>query len=150
MARLSNRQGQLSGVFSLATPERAHTKITASGWEFLRGDATRPFGLAAFMPTTAPDQWDPLMQDMLVKPGNEHASKQSQPHLRALLEPVPRACRPCMAGADKDWGSERNLARCEQERLAYLFLGAKFTIISLVNTPSHRRRGGLSPLCPQN
>jgi hypothetical protein len=62
-----------------------------------------------------------LILDVVVKPGNQHGSKHSEPHLWPLLEPLPRACWPRLVRGDKNWGNERNMARCEQEGVAYLF-----------------------------
>ncbi len=62
-----------------------------------------------------------LVLDVAVRPGNQHTSKHSEPHLWPLLEPLPRACWPRLVRGDKDWGNERNMARCEQEGMAYLF-----------------------------
>jgi hypothetical protein len=59
----------------------------------------------------------------VVKPGNRHTSnsKDSEPHLWSLLEPLPRTHWPSLARGDKNWGTQRNMARCEQEGLPYLF-----------------------------
>lgn len=62
-----------------------------------------------------------LIADVVVKPGNQHSSKDSEPHLWPLLEPLPRAYWPRLVRGDKNWGTERNMMRCEQEGLAYLF-----------------------------
>jgi hypothetical protein len=62
-----------------------------------------------------------LVLDVAVRPGNHHTSKHSEPHLWPLLEALPRACWPRFVRGDKDWGNERNTARCEQEEVAYLF-----------------------------
>jgi hypothetical protein len=62
-----------------------------------------------------------LMLDVAVEPGNRHSSKHSGPHLWELLGRLPRACWPRLVRGDKDWGSERNMARCEQEGVGYLF-----------------------------
>jgi hypothetical protein len=62
-----------------------------------------------------------LALDVVVRPGNEHTSKHSEPHLWELLEPLPRGCWPNFVRGDKNWGNERNMARCEQEGMPYLF-----------------------------
>jgi hypothetical protein len=62
-----------------------------------------------------------LVLDVAVRPGNQYSSKHSDPHLWALLDGLPRACWPQLVRGDKDWGNERNMARCEQEGMAYLF-----------------------------
>jgi hypothetical protein len=62
-----------------------------------------------------------LVLDVAVRPGNQYSSKHSAPHLWALLDGLPRACWPQLVRGDKDWGNERNMARCEQEGMAYLF-----------------------------
>ena len=61
------------------------------------------------------------MLDVAVRPGNQHSSKHSEPHLWALLDALPRASWPRLVRGDKDWGNERNMARCEQEGMPYLF-----------------------------
>jgi hypothetical protein len=62
-----------------------------------------------------------LVLDVAVRPGNQYSSKHSEPHLWALLDALPRACWPRLVRGDKDWGNERNMARCEQEGMPYLF-----------------------------
>jgi hypothetical protein len=62
-----------------------------------------------------------LILDVMVKPGNEHASKHSEPHIWELLGRLPRDDWPSLVRGDKGWGSERNMARCEQEGVPYLF-----------------------------
>ena len=62
-----------------------------------------------------------LILDVVVKPGNESSSKHSEPHIWTLLEQLPRTYWPALVRGDKDWGNERNMARCEQEKLPYLF-----------------------------
>ena len=61
-----------------------------------------------------------LVLDGAVRPGNQHTSKPSEPHLWGLLDALPRACWPRFVRGDKDWGNERNMARCEQEEMPYL------------------------------
>jgi hypothetical protein len=56
-----------------------------------------------------------------VKPGNQTHSKYSAPGLWELLERIGRARRPALVRGDRDWGTEANRQRCEQEGLAYLF-----------------------------
>ncbi len=62
-----------------------------------------------------------LILDVAVEPGNHPTSKHSEPHLWGLLGRLERACWPRLVRGDKDWGNERNMARCEQEGVAYLF-----------------------------
>jgi hypothetical protein len=62
-----------------------------------------------------------LILDVMIKPGNESASKHSEPHIWDLLEDMPRNYWPAFVRGDKDWGNEHNMARCEQEGLGYLF-----------------------------
>jgi hypothetical protein len=62
-----------------------------------------------------------LILDVAVEPGNCHSSKHSDPHLWGLLRRLERACWPRLVRGDKDWGTERNIARCEQEGVGYLF-----------------------------
>ena len=62
-----------------------------------------------------------LILDVVVKPGNKSSSKHSEPHIWTLLEQLPRTYWPAFVRGDKDWGNERNMARCEQEELPYLF-----------------------------
>jgi Transposase DDE domain group 1 len=62
-----------------------------------------------------------LILDVVVTPGNEHASKHSEPHIWTLLEQLPRDYWPSFVRGDKGWGNEHNMARCEQEGMAYLF-----------------------------
>ncbi len=42
-----------------------------------------------------------LVLDVAVRPGNQHSSKHSEPHLWPLLEPLPRACWPHLVRGDK-------------------------------------------------
>lgn len=62
-----------------------------------------------------------LILDVVVKPGNETSSKHSEPHIWPLLKKLPCSSWPAFVRGDKDWGNERNMARCEQEGLPYLF-----------------------------
>ena len=62
-----------------------------------------------------------LILDVAVEPGNRHSSKRSEPHLWDHLGRQPRACWPTLVRGDKDWGSQRNMRRCEQEGVHYLF-----------------------------
>lgn len=54
-----------------------------------------------------------LVLDVAVRPGNQYRSKHSEPHLWGLLDALPRARWPRLVRGDKDWGNERNMARCE-------------------------------------
>jgi hypothetical protein len=62
-----------------------------------------------------------LILDVAVEPGNRHTSKHSDPHLWSLLGRLEPALWPRLVRGDKDWGNERNMARCEQEGVDYLF-----------------------------
>ena len=62
-----------------------------------------------------------LILDVAVEPGNCHTSKHSEPHLWGLLGRLEPALWPRLVRGDKDWGNERNMARCEQEGMDYLF-----------------------------
>jgi hypothetical protein len=62
-----------------------------------------------------------LVLDVEVQPGNQHHSKYSAPGLWALLEQIGRARWPRLLRGDRDWGTEANMRRCEQEGLPYLF-----------------------------
>jgi hypothetical protein len=62
-----------------------------------------------------------LVLDVEVQAGNRHASKHSSPGLWALLERLGREHWPEFIRGDKDWGTEGNMARAEQEGLGYLF-----------------------------
>jgi hypothetical protein len=62
-----------------------------------------------------------LVLDVAVAPGNHHTSKHAAPSLWDLLDRLPREHWPRLARGDKDWGNERNMARCEREGLPYLF-----------------------------
>jgi hypothetical protein len=62
-----------------------------------------------------------LILDVEVQAGNQHASKHSSPGLWALLERIGRANRPAFIRGDRDWGTQGNMARAEQEGIDYLF-----------------------------
>lgn len=62
-----------------------------------------------------------LVLDVVVEPGNRHTSKTSEPHLWDLLGRMSREEWPRLVRGDKDWGNERNMARCEAEGIDYLF-----------------------------
>jgi hypothetical protein len=56
-----------------------------------------------------------------VQAGNQHTSKHASPGLWALLERLGRAHWPAFIREDRDWGTQGNMARAEQEGLDYLF-----------------------------
>jgi len=62
-----------------------------------------------------------LILDVEVQSGKHTASKHSSPGLWALLKRLPRAQWPALIRGDRDWGTEGNMQRAEQEGLAYLF-----------------------------
>jgi hypothetical protein len=62
-----------------------------------------------------------LVLDVEVQAGNEHASKHSSPGLWSLLGRLPRTHWPAFIRGDKDWGTQGNISRAEQEGLDYLF-----------------------------
>jgi hypothetical protein len=62
-----------------------------------------------------------LVLDVEVQAGNQHASKHSSPGLWELLHRLGRAHWPAFIRGDKDWGTEANMARAEQEGIEYLF-----------------------------
>lgn len=62
-----------------------------------------------------------LVLDVEVQAGNQHHSKHTAPGLWALLGRLPRAQWPVCIRGDRDWGTEANMARAEQEGLAYVF-----------------------------
>lgn len=62
-----------------------------------------------------------LVLDVAVEPGNQPSSKHSDPHLWDLLGRLEPALWPRLVRGDKDWGNERNMARCEREGMNYLF-----------------------------
>jgi hypothetical protein len=62
-----------------------------------------------------------LILDVELQAGNRSASKHSSPGLWALLEHIGRHRWPAFIRGDRDWGTEGNMARAEQEGLDYLF-----------------------------
>lgn len=62
-----------------------------------------------------------LILDVEVQSGNHVASKYSSPGLWALLQRIPREHWPALIRGDRDWGTEANLQRAEQENVPYLF-----------------------------
>ena len=62
-----------------------------------------------------------LILDVEVQAGNRSASKHSSPGLWALLERIGRANWPAFIRGDRDWGTQGNMARAEQEGIDYLF-----------------------------
>ena len=56
-----------------------------------------------------------------VQDGHQTASNHSAPGLWALLSRLPREHWPVLIRGDKDWGTESNMARAEQQGLHYLF-----------------------------
>ena len=62
-----------------------------------------------------------LILDVEVKAGNQTASKYSSPGLWELLGRLPRAHWPAVIRGDRDWGTQANMARAEQEQVPYLF-----------------------------
>ena len=62
-----------------------------------------------------------LVLDVEVQAGNQTASKYSSPGLWELLGRLPRAHWPVAIRGDRDWGTQANMARAEQEDLPYLF-----------------------------
>ena len=56
-----------------------------------------------------------------MQPGNKTASKHSSPDLWELLGRIPRVHWPVFTRGDRDWGTEANMARAEQEGIDYLF-----------------------------
>lgn len=62
-----------------------------------------------------------LVLEVEVQAGNQHTSKHASPGLWALLERVGRAHWPAFIRGDRDWGTQGNMARAEQEGLDYLF-----------------------------
>jgi hypothetical protein len=62
-----------------------------------------------------------LVLDVEVQPGNQSHSKYSAPGLWELLERIGRPHWPALIRGDRDWGTQPNMARCEQERMPYLF-----------------------------
>ena len=62
-----------------------------------------------------------LVLEVEVEAGKRHHSKHSAPGLWRLLESIPRTHWPAFLRGDRDWGTEANMSRAEQEGLAYLF-----------------------------
>jgi Transposase DDE domain group 1 len=62
-----------------------------------------------------------LVLEVEVQAGNQHTSKHASPGLWALLERLGRAHWPAFIRGDRDWGTQGNMARAEQEGLDYLF-----------------------------
>ena len=62
-----------------------------------------------------------LVLDVEVQAGNRTASKYSSPGLWELLGRLPRAHWPVAIRGDRDWGTQGNMARAEQEDIPYLF-----------------------------
>jgi len=62
-----------------------------------------------------------MVLDVEVQPGNQHHSNYSAPGLWELLKKIGRARWPALIRGDRDWGTQANMARCEQEGLPYLF-----------------------------
>ena len=62
-----------------------------------------------------------LVLDVEVQPGNQSASKHSSPGLWELLGRIGRADWPAFIRGDRDWGTQANMARAEQEGIDYLF-----------------------------
>jgi hypothetical protein len=87
-----------------------------------------------------------LVLEVEVQDGNRTASKYSAPGLWELLGRVPRAHWPALLRGDRDWGSEANMARAEQEALPFLFKlrltqGVKKTIERLLRGASWSNAG---------
>jgi hypothetical protein len=62
-----------------------------------------------------------LILEVEVQSGKQTASKHSSPGLWALLKRLPRERWPVLIRGDRDWGTEGNMQRAEQEGLPYLF-----------------------------
>ena len=62
-----------------------------------------------------------LVLDVDVAPGNEHASSHATPGLWALLDRIPRDCRPAFLRGDSGFGTEAVMREAEQRELPYLF-----------------------------
>jgi hypothetical protein len=87
-----------------------------------------------------------LVLEVEVQAGNRTASKYSAPGLWELLGRVPRAHWPALLRGDRDWGSEANMVRAEQEGLPFLFKlrltqGVKKTIERLMRGASWTSAG---------
>ena len=61
------------------------------------------------------------MLEVEVQAGTQTASKYSSPGLWELLRRLPRAHWPVLIRGDRDWETQANLARAEQEGVPYLF-----------------------------
>ena len=62
-----------------------------------------------------------LVLEVEVQAGNQTASKYSSPGLWERLGRLPRSHWPALLRGDRDWGTQANLARAEQEGVPYLF-----------------------------
>ena len=62
-----------------------------------------------------------LVLDVEAQAGNQSASAYSSPGLWELLGRLPRAHWPVCIRGDRDWGTQANMARAEQEGVGYLF-----------------------------
>lgn len=62
-----------------------------------------------------------LVLEVEVQSGKQTASKHSAPGLWDLLKRIPREHWPVLIRGDRDWGTEANMQRAEQEGLPYLF-----------------------------
>ena len=62
-----------------------------------------------------------LILDVEVQAGHQTASKYSAPGLWEWLKRLPRPHWPVFIRGDRDWGTEANMQRAEQEGLPYLF-----------------------------
>jgi hypothetical protein len=62
-----------------------------------------------------------LVLAVAVQSGKQTASKHSAPGLWDLLKRIPRAHWPALIRGDRDWGTEANMQRAEQEGLPYVF-----------------------------
>jgi len=87
-----------------------------------------------------------LVLEVEVQDGNRTASKYSAPGLWELLGRVPRAHWPVLLRGDRDWGTEANMGRAEQEGLPFLFklrltTGVKKTIERLMRGASWSNAG---------
>jgi hypothetical protein len=62
-----------------------------------------------------------LILDVEAQTGNRSASTYSSPGRWELLGRLPRAHWPGCIRGDRDWGTQANMARAEQEDVGYLF-----------------------------
>jgi hypothetical protein len=62
-----------------------------------------------------------LVLDAEVAPGNEHASKHAADGLWALVDRIPRDCRPAFLRGDSGFGTEAVMSGAEHRGLPYLF-----------------------------